>query len=198
MRSLLFTAVATLTLAACAEVDRSSDDVPSPDELAGQSEVNRPQPATELDDQAGEGVGPAERGEVRDDGGLGSDRGELGGWTSKGMAGGPAALFGKPQTEARFSVRCDDSELVFTRSARLPAGPVEMTLLAGGVVKVIAAKSSPDPMPTISGRLPASDPFAKTLADAELPIAVRLNDQPSLRMPWATALQRVIMDCRTG
>lgn len=42
MRSLLFTAVVPLLLAACAEADRSSDDVPSPDEQAGQSEVNRP------------------------------------------------------------------------------------------------------------------------------------------------------------
>lgn len=190
-------AVAALTMSACADADgdAAADETIADEETADAGSTTNP--ATEemmdaTDPLAGD---PEAEG---DDGTLGSDRVMQGEWSTKQMAGAPAALFGEPETDARFSVRCEDGELVFVRGAMEPAGAIDMTLMAGGETKTISATSTPDPMSTISGRLSADDAFAGILAEAREPIAVRIGDRDTtFRMPASAALRGVVSDCRS-
>jgi hypothetical protein len=128
---------------------------------------------------------------------LGSDRVMQGRWLSKTMAGDPAVLFGPADTEAGFSVRCDSGELVLTRSERRPAGTVQLQVMAGGKIRTLDATSRPDPMPSITARLPADDALARTLASIREPFAVRVGSGSSYRMPADQALRGLIEDCRS-
>jgi hypothetical protein len=123
--------------------------------------------------------------------------GVMGGqWFASKVEGDPAALFGLPETEAEFVVRCAGDELVFSRGIRMRDGPASMTLMAAGKFRTIEATSSADPLPDITGRLEATDEFVTVLAETEDPIMVRIEDGPSLRMPPSRHLRDVIAGCR--
>jgi hypothetical protein len=127
---------------------------------------------------------------------LGSDEVMQGQWFAKTERGAPMALFGPPQTEANFLVRCEGDELVFTRSTPIDGNEAEMELRAGGKTRTITTQPSPGPLPQTTGRLPASDPFAAVLAQTTQPIAVRLDEGPFFRMPSHDRLREVVRNCR--
>lgn len=134
-----------------------------------------------------------------DDGTLGSDRVAQGSWSGKTERGVPMALFGQPQTEAAFSVRCEDDTLVFGRSAIVTEGEAAMRLMAGGTTRRLAARAQEDPLPQVTASLPASDPFAGTLARTTEPIAVAIGDGgETFRMPSSPVLRGVVADCMAG
>ena len=116
-------------------------------------------------------------------------------WTARTMVGGAAALFGPPQGEALFMVRCEDPDLVFIRAARLPAGSVAMQLEAGGEIRTLRAQSWSRPAPQVAGRLRVGDPFADHLARSGEPLEVSVEGTPVLRMPSDPALRKVLTDC---
>jgi hypothetical protein len=123
-----------------------------------------------------------------DDGTLGSDRVVLGSWTSKNERGTPIALFGQPDTDAAFSVRCEEDTLIFARSALLPASEAAMRIMAGV-----------EQLPQVTARLPAADSFAGTLARTSEPIAVAIGDGgEAYRMPSSPALRGVVAGCIAG
>lgn len=194
MRLTIVTGIAgaVLAVSGCAEADDEalvetetagevSDTADSAtDEVAGATDPLAGDPAAEDGDRT-----------------SGADRTMQGRWSTKQMAGVPAALFGEAQTEAGFWVRCEGDELVFARSAWEPAGAIDMTLMADGETRTITANSSPDPMPTITGRLSAGDAFAATLAEVSEPIAVRVGGGAAFRMPASAAFREVVSNCRT-
>lgn len=180
---------AALLVAGCGnETEQARQPDPAPDRLAGAgaapSSVSEPSPVA----TGSPSPAPAER--------RGSDRVMQGDWMSKTMAGDPAALFGEPQTEAAFSIRCAGGELVLTRSLRHDPGPVTMEIMAAGETRAIEAISSPDPMPTVTGRLDASGDFAAKLMTSREPIAVRVADGASFRMPASEEVRRLVRACR--
>lgn len=180
-------AAAALLAAGCGEGDQQApaETTPAaPEPNAGATAPNPP-PA---------GDSPGHPGPPDDS--LGSDRVMQGSWSSKTMAGHPAVLFGQPQTEAAFSIRCEEGELVLARSLRRPAGTVAMTVMAGGQARALQAISRPDPMPAITARLDASDALAAELMTTREAIAVRIGDGQSFRMPASGALRRLVGDCR--
>lgn len=134
-----------------------------------------------------------------DDGTLGSDRVVQGSWTGKTERGVPMALFGEPNTEAAFSVRCEGDTLVFARSALVPAAGASMRIMADGTTHRLIAKAEEDPLPRVTARMPAADPFALTLARNTDPIAVAVGDGgETYPMPSSTILRGVIADCLPG
>lgn len=134
-----------------------------------------------------------------DDGVLGSDRVAQGSWTSKTERGVPMALFGEPQTEADFTVRCEDDTLVFARSALLPEAEAEMRVMAGGNTRQLVASTQEGPVPQVTARLPASDAFAGTLARTTDPIAVSVGDGgETYPMPSSPELRGVVTECIAG
>lgn len=183
MRTFAAIAAASLALAGCGQDGTEAD----------QDAIDA-QPDDTGEDFVDAGPPPGPQG---DDGVLGSDAVMQGQWFSRQMAGNPAALFGPPQSEAGFSVRCAGDDLVFTRSALVEGGgEVEMELMAGGRTRTIAANAQVDPMPTVTGSLAASDSFAAVLAETTEPIAVAVAGGPSLRMPAHQYLREVVGNCR--
>lgn len=171
-----------LALSACA------DEAPPPE--APETEASPDTDAGEATDVPSEETAPpADQ--------LGSDRVMQGQWFAKTERGAPMALFGPPQTEAGFSVRCEGASLVFARGVNVEPGPVEMRLMAGGETRTITAQARTDPLPQVTGRLPADDPFAATLAQAREPIAVQVGDGASFRMPAHETLREVVGNCRS-
>lgn len=116
-------------------------------------------------------------------------------WTARTMFGGPAVLFGPPQGESLFLVRCEDTDLVFIRSARLPAGSVSMALEAGGQSRALRAQSWSRPTPQVAARLHVGDPFAEHLARTNESLEVSVEGAPDLRMPSNPALRKLVADC---
>lgn len=188
-RYTVLAAAATLVLAACGDdaAEPAGDEAGAEEALADTRDTER--------DTADAGPPPGPAG---DDGVLGSDRVEQGQWFSKTERGVPMALFGRPQTEANFVVRCEGDELVFVRSLPIEGEETEMTLMAGGETRTLTARQRPGPVPQTTARLPADDPFAAVLARTTDPIAVRLEDGASKRMPSHQALRHVVANCGGG
>lgn len=185
MRLFAISAAATaLALSACA--DEASPPEP-------------PETETPVDDDAGTGdgaTGGSSDDAARPEDQLGSDQVMQGQWFAKTERGVPMALFGPPQTEANFVVRCEGDELVFTRSKPIDGDQAEMELRAGGESRTISARPNPGPLAQTTGRLPASDPFAAVLAQTTQPIALRLDEGPFFRMPSHDHLRQVVRKCR--
>lgn len=180
-------AVVTLALTACGdgETEQAGDS-----DVATDSGTSEPIPDPGTTDDAGPPPGPE-----GDDGVLGSDEVSQGQWFAKTERRIPQALFGAPQTEANFLVRCEGEELVFIRSAPIEGEEADMTLMAGGQTRTITARERPGPLAQTAGSLRADDPFASVLAETTEPIAVALEDGPSYRMPASAALRDVVSNC---
>lgn len=127
---------------------------------------------------------------------LGPDRAMAGRWFGKEIAGRPAALFGPPETEAQFTIRCAGEYLVLSRGIAMREGPVSMALMAGGKQRTVKAQAHEEPRPDIEGRLPADDEFSAILAETSNPVAVRIEDGPALRMPASDVMRDVVRQCR--
>jgi hypothetical protein len=177
-------AAIALALSACA------DEAPPPE--APETEAPADADGSTADDATD--VSPDDAASPEDQ--LGSDEVMQGQWFAKTERGVPMALFGPPQTEANFLVRCEGDELVFIRSTPIDGNEAEMELRAGGETRTITAQPSPGPLPQTTGSLPASDPFAAVLAQTTQPIAVRLDDGPFFRMPSHDHLREVVRNCR--
>jgi hypothetical protein len=170
-----------LALAACGDADRGDETtLAENDPIAAGDGATPPAPPQGARDDTDPAMGPTAA---------------PGGWTTKTMAGAPAALFGPPDSEAAFSVRCEDGTLVLSRSVLLPEGEASMTVAAGGETRTLAASSSPDPMPSVTARLPGADPFIGQLADATGAISVTVGGERTLEVPSAPAFRQVVGGC---
>lgn len=180
-------AASMLALTACGEESR--DDGPAETDSPSQANGKVPDPP------APSSPTPDEP-DTRDDGKLGSDAVMEGEWFTKRMAGAPAALFGPPESEAAFTVRCAGRDLVFTRGVRIAeGGPVDMTLMAGGETRRIEATAKTDPLPSVTGRMEASDPFAQILGSTTQPIAIAVDNGPTFSMPSSAGMREVVSNC---
>lgn len=183
MKTLIPLVLAAATLAGCGETEpadvasKRASSLPAPQPVAGA--VDAETPAAD----AAATVTPSP-GQVAE-----------GSWTGKTMASAPAALFGGPDMDASFSVRCEDSTIVFARTALLPAGEASMSITAGGETRRLAARTQEEPMPQVTARLPAADPFAATLARASDPVAVTVGQGERYTMPSSPVLRGVVAGC---
>ncbi len=131
-----------------------------------------------------------------DDGTLGSDAVMQGEWVEKPIAGAPAALFGPPESEAVFTVRCEGNVLGFDRAVLVDGGgQVDMALMAGGESRNVTAAALSGPLPRVTGTLPANDPFAEVLAGTNQTIAVSVDGGPAFTMPASPIMRGVVSNC---
>lgn len=184
----LTAALAALALAACGDTEPA-------DEASRNAASVEPVPAAPLAGSEPQSPSPA----PGDDGTLGTDEVAQGQWYAKTERGIPMALFGPPQTEANFVVRCEGEQLVFVRGLPIEGEQADMTLMAGGETRTVTARARPGPLPQTTARLPASDAFARVLARTTEPIAVAVGagGEP-YRMPSSAALRSVVSECMAG
>jgi hypothetical protein len=187
MRTIAICLVGSLALAACAESEPVDETRPTPVPTASlPADVARPAElrtdtgtAAEGDDQSADSAAVAE-----------------GEWFAKTERDVPMALFGPPDSESLFSVRCEGGRLVFARSG-IPQGRARrMALMAAGDTRRMDATAVEEPLPRVTASLPASDPFAETLASADQPISVRIDGGPALRIPAHEHFRGVAANCR--
>lgn len=180
MRRIATWLAGTLALAACADAEPVDETEPTPvaSEALPEAVVDRRLPSRDASPTPGSGGALAQ-----------------GQWFAKTERGVPMALFGPPQSEAVFSIRCDEGELVFARSVMARGDSVTMDLEAGGETRTIVATPQQDPLPRVTGSLLADDPFVEFLATTTQPIAVRVGDGPSLRIPPHDHLRELAANC---
>ncbi|PEQ14475.1 hypothetical protein B2G71_02500 [Novosphingobium sp. PC22D] len=182
---------ATIILAGLSVLTACADSEPVPAEgepmdngVAGPATEAEPMPLASAPAVAGEGeVAPVL---ARIDGN----------WTSKREAGNRMALYGEPETEAAFSVRCEAGDLVFSRSVSVPEGPVPLTIVFDGDSERVSAMAQEDPIPMVTGRLPAVNAFAGALARAESPIMIQVPGAPTISLPPSDQFRTVVESCR--
>lgn len=173
-----------LPLAACSGSDNATQDMGAQDpELQDLGEMEG-LPETNMT-AAGSNITPSSA--------SGSDAQ----WFSKPVAGDPAALYGPPNTEARFSIRCDAAadQLVLTRSMRVMNDAVlDMVVDTGSAQGSLTATSRLGPMPRVTARMTATDKLAAALMDAKGEISITV-DGDTLRIPADPAMRSVIETC---
>ena len=180
MRQIAMLLAGTLTLASCGDAEPVDEIEPTP--VPSES-----LPADVVDER----LSPPDAGAAPG----GNDALAEGQWYAKTERGVQMAMFGPPRSEALFSVRCEDSELVFSRGVPAEGDAVTMDLAVGDETRTIAATAQQDPLPRVTGSLLAKDPFTETLASLSQPIAVRVGDGPTLRIPAHEHLREVAANC---
>ncbi|GGD96351.1 hypothetical protein GCM10011515_15310 [Tsuneonella deserti] len=117
-----------------------------------------------------------------------------GDWRYGPAAGGTAARFGEPGSEARFTIAC----LLPARTVQLVRnGPVAsggpMTLRSESATRAVSAAPSAD---GLRAALSANDPLLDAIAFSKGRFAVETPGAPPLYLPSWPEVTRVIEDCR--
>ena len=118
-------------------------------------------------------------------------------WFSKEMAGDPAALYGPPEAEALFSIRCDAAadQLVLVRSMRVMEDSVlDMKVDTGSASGSLTATARQDPMPQVTARMTATDKLAAAMMNARNDVQITV-DGDTMRLPASPAMRTVIENC---
>lgn len=114
---------------------------------------------------------------------------------------GPMALFGPPNTEALFGLRCvaGDREVVIQRSGTLPEenSLAEIALYTNEGNRQYIAQASDGPLPMLEAHLTAQDMFLDDLAHADR-LTVTVTGGEPLKMPGDAAIGRLVKGCRTA
>lgn len=118
-------------------------------------------------------------------------------WSSDAAGDATTALYGLPDADPLFSAHCDGTrrEIVFTRAADVAVGTVDMKVGAATQIKVFEAQAVAKPMPSVTARLPASDPLVRAIVASDDAVTVQIGDGEPLLMPPSAPLRQVIANC---
>lgn len=119
-----------------------------------------------------------------------------GSWAYRSEPDGSVAAFGPPRAEARFSIRCDRSRRAILLSRGGETGGRAMVLRTTFGARNLPLSANAGAMPTVSARVPASDPLLDQLAFSRGRFAVETAGLPTLYIPAWPEPARVIEDCR--
>lgn len=130
-----------------------------------------------------------------------------GAWQLKENSAGAAALFGEPESEARFSVSCitaanGEKTLSFYRAANAPENAVtDMDLFAAGINRRIRVSSVETGLPAYSGivYLTGDNSWLEGLLSADT-LTIQLQDgiDSGLTVPVSPELKQVVQTCSAG
>lgn len=122
-----------------------------------------------------------------------------GAWYYKDTPGGPVALFGPPNTEASFTLRCDSQgERV---AISFPAGrnltpQMGYTLELGPETRSFDADLQDQGLTLYQDYLPLDDPWVEKLEDYDGNIRFTAEARSPMTLPASTEMQRAIQRCR--
>ena len=118
-----------------------------------------------------------------------------GNWVYGANTGQPLALFGPPNAEASFSVRCDRARRVIVLSREgATAGP--MTIRTTATVRAFPVSVQREPLTYSMASLPAGDRFLDAMAFSRGRFTVEAPRLPMLVIPAWPEPARVIEECR--
>ena len=120
-----------------------------------------------------------------------------GDWSYRSAPGGSVALYGEPQSDARFSIRCDVSTRSITLNrAGSAASPVPMRILTETAERTLNAQPTGGELPTITVSVQPRDPILDAMALTKGRFAVETSGMKTLYLPAWAEVTRVIEDCR--
>lgn len=119
-----------------------------------------------------------------------------GSWYYRDTPTGGVVMFGEPETEPRFSIRCDGEMVHFDHAGGADMeGTVQMTIYTSlGSTRIDASPAGTE-LPLLRASLPAGDSRVVRLADATGTFAVVLDDGEPLVMPHTEHLSRLLREC---
>lgn len=160
--------------------------------LAACAETREPEPTPTEDGGAYNMIDPLEI-----DAGAESSTAD-GQWVSGTIAGRPALLFGPANSEALFSMRCEDGDgLTLTRTGIVPAGGLEMMIVSVEGANARYAVRAPEDaaLPTLVARVPPADSFLVALRGDPGAISVRIGDRAPLVLPADPRIGELVRSC---
>ena len=120
-----------------------------------------------------------------------------GDWNYRKQAGGSISLYGKPETEADFYIRCTPQKRIVTLGiAGNIQTPVSVLIRTETRDRVFPGQTSTGDLPHIEIELPANDPLLDALAISKGRFAVEAPGLRTLYIPSWPEVTRVIEDCR--
>ena len=119
-----------------------------------------------------------------------------GAWFYQSDAEGPRALFGVPNSEGIFIVRCDPAARTITLSREGVGSGDRLTIRTTSLTRSLPASARNDPLPAITATLPAQDPLLDAIAFSRGRFAVEAAGAERLVLPAWAEPARVIEDCR--
>lgn len=118
-----------------------------------------------------------------------------GAWVYSSEASGSQALFGPPQSEALFLLRCDRASRRVTLS-REGTGSA-LTIRTTSAARTLPATSRTEPLAYLSASVAASDPLLDAIAFSRGRFAVDVPGMARLVLPAWPETARVAEDCRS-
>ncbi len=120
-------------------------------------------------------------------------------WVYRDDDRGSVALFGEPNRDAVFVVRCNmaDRRIYFSRAGRLSGSGGTMAFRATHGTKGFAAQNGTSEQPYIVAATGARDDYLDTLSFSRGRFTVSVTGQPILSLPNWPQMIRVFEDCRS-
>lgn len=119
-----------------------------------------------------------------------------GSWFYRDEGTASAAVFGPPNSEASFIVRCDRAARQVTLSREGATNGGNMTIRTSAGARNLLVSARTDPLPYVSGNLPANDRFLDSIAFSRGRFTVEVPGTPMLVLPAWAEPSRVVEDCR--
>ena len=119
-----------------------------------------------------------------------------GNWYYRDEGTASAAMFGPPNSEASFIVRCDRSARQVTLSREGTTTGSNMTVRTSAGARNLAVTVRTEPLPYVSGSLAANDRFLDSIAFSRGRFTVEVPGTAMLVMPSWAEPARVVEDCR--
>lgn len=118
-----------------------------------------------------------------------------GDWYYSSQGGTSQALFGPPNSEALFIVRCEPSRQVTLSKAGRPTSPA-LTIRTTTDARTFPATVRVEPLSYASTTLSANDRFLDAIVFSRGRFVVEMPGTPRLVLPTWPAPARVVEDCR--
>ncbi|MGP1353479.1 MAG: hypothetical protein ACTS1Z_09155 [Parasphingopyxis sp.] len=119
-------------------------------------------------------------------------------WVYREDERGSLALYGEPNAEALFLVRCNmsDRRIVFSMAGEMTGGSGTMAFQATHGDTSYAAQNGSGAQPYIVAATAASDDYLDKIAFSRGRIAITVTGQPVVAVPNWPQMTRVFEDCR--
>jgi len=119
-------------------------------------------------------------------------------WVYRSDDRGSLALFGAPNSDATFMIRCDRTrgQIFLSRGGKLSANDATMTLRASSGLQSFPARNSGGAVPYAAIAVSTSEYMLDRIAFSRGRFAVETTGLPSLAIPIWPEFTRVVEDCR--
>jgi hypothetical protein len=119
-----------------------------------------------------------------------------GSWVYRSDDRGSIALFGRVQSDALVTVRCDKSRARIYL-ARAGTGGGEMTVRSSSALKTFNASPTGGTPAYVAAEIQPNDPFLDAMIYTRGRIALQVAGQQSIAVPIWSEIAKVVEDCRS-